>query len=52
MTFITKAAAALLGSGLGLFVPGAWAQQPAGRAGTGHGAQPWSAGGGAGPGGQ
>ncbi|WP_294260229.1 TolC family protein [uncultured Comamonas sp.] len=29
MTFITKAAAALLGSGLGLFVPGAWAQQPA-----------------------
>ena len=29
MTFITKAAAALLGSGLGLFVPCTWAQQPA-----------------------
>ncbi|MGU3627387.1 TolC family protein [Comamonas sp. C24C] len=29
MTFITKAAAALLGSGLGLFVPCSWAQQPA-----------------------
>ena len=29
MTFITKAAAALLGSGLGLFVPCAWAQQAA-----------------------
>ncbi|WP_043003976.1 TolC family protein [Comamonas testosteroni] len=29
MTFITKAAFALLGSGLGLFVPCSWAQQPA-----------------------
>ena len=29
MTVITKAAAALLGSGLGLFVPCSWAQQPA-----------------------
>ena len=29
MTFITKAAAVLLGSGLGLFVPCAWAQQTA-----------------------
>ena len=29
MTFITKAAAALLGSSLGLFVPCTWAQQPA-----------------------
>ncbi len=29
MTFITKAAAALLGSGLGLLVPCSWAQQPA-----------------------
>nr|WP_279091042.1 TolC family protein [Comamonas thiooxydans] len=29
MTFITKAAAVLLGSGLGLFVPCAWAQQAA-----------------------
>ena len=29
MTFITKAVAALLGSGLGLFLPCSWAQQPA-----------------------
>ncbi|MDH1474790.1 TolC family protein [Comamonas thiooxydans] len=34
MTFITKAAAVLLGSGLGLFVPCAWAQQAAPTAAT------------------
>lgn len=34
MTFITKAAAVLLGSGLGLFAPCAWAQQAAPTAAT------------------
>lgn len=42
MTFITKAAAVLLGSGLGLFVPCAWAQQAAPTAATAATAAPIS----------
>jgi len=42
MTFITKAAAVLLGSGLGLFVPCAWAQQAAPTAATAAAAAPIS----------
>lgn len=42
MTFITKAAAVLLGSGLGLFVPCAWAQQAAPTAAAAAAAAPIS----------